>query len=80
MGVVTSLQSPYYEKDKQLIENIQRRFTRMIPDLKHVSYMVTDWPNAKLKLWSLEDRRIRAELIEVYKMVRFVIGDIRNLL
>ena len=51
----------------------------MIPDLKHVSYMVTDWPNAKLKLWSLEDRRIRAELIEVYKMVRFVIGDIRNL-
>jgi len=42
----TSPWSPYYETDKQLIEKkIQRRFTSL----------------AKLKLWSLEDRRIRAD-------------------
>ena len=38
----------------------------MIPDWS-ISHMVTDWPN-----WNCghsEDRRIRAELIEVYKMV-----------
>ena len=58
--------SPYYEKDKQLIEKNQRLFTRMILDLKHVLYGDR---LAKLKLWSLEDRRIRADLIEVYKMV-----------
>jgi len=34
----TSVWSPYYEKDKQLTEKIQRRFTRMIPDLKLVPY------------------------------------------
>ena len=34
----TSVWSPYCEKDKQLIEKIQRRFTKMIPDLKLVPY------------------------------------------
>jgi len=38
----------------------------MIPELKHVPYGDR---LAKLKLWSLEDRRIRADLIEVYTMV-----------
>lgn len=59
--------SPYYQKDKILLERIQRRFTRMIPGLQHLSY---DNRLKKLKLWSLEDRRKRADLIEVYKMTR----------
>jgi len=46
---------------------VQWRFTRMIPGLKEV-------PNEirlkRLKLWSLEDRRVRADLIEVFKMFR----------
>jgi len=55
----TSPWSPYYETDKQLIEKkIQRRFTSLIPELKHVPYGDR---LAKLKLWSLEDRRIRAD-------------------
>ena len=34
----TSAWSPYYAKDKVLIEKIQRRFTRMIPHLRQLSY------------------------------------------
>jgi len=56
--------SPHYVKDKVLLERVQRRFTRMVPDLKELSY-----PDRlkKLDLWSLEERRVRADLIEVYK-------------
>jgi len=60
----TAAWSPHYCKDKELIERVQKRFTRMIPDLKDLSY---EQRLAKTKLWSLEDRRTRADLIEVYK-------------
>jgi len=40
--------------------------TRMIPRLKNVAY--EDSRLKDLKLWSLEDRRIRADLIEVFKI------------
>ena len=30
--------SPQYNKDKQMLEKVQRRFTRMIPELKRVEY------------------------------------------
>jgi len=62
----TSAWSPHYSKDKLLLEKVQRRFTRMIPHLKQLPY---DERLSELKLWSLEDRRIRSDLIEVYKMV-----------
>ena len=62
----TSAWSPHYVKDKLLLEKVQRRFTRMIPHMKQVPY---DERLLKLELWSLEDRRIRADLIELYKMV-----------
>ena len=58
--------APHYLKDKALIESIQRRFTRMIPSIRKFSY---EDRLIKLGLWSLEDRRIRADLVEVYKMV-----------
>lgn len=57
--------TPYYSKDKHLLERVQHRFTRMIPGLRHLSY-------AKrlefLNLWSLEERRNRADLLEVFRM------------
>ena len=62
----TAAWSPHYVKDKELLEKVQRRFTRMIPGLKDVPY------NERLQilgLWSLEERRIRSDLIEVYKMI-----------
>jgi len=57
--------SPHYVKDKVLIEKVQRRFTRMIPHLKNIPY---EERLAILKLWSLEDRRVCADLIEVFKI------------
>jgi len=58
--------SPHYKKDKILIERIQIRFTRMILSIKEFPYEVR---LKKLGLWSLEDRRIRADLIEVFKII-----------
>ena len=51
-------------KDKELLER-QRRFTQLIPELKELFY-----PERldKLNLWSLEERRVRDDLIEVYKV------------
>ena len=58
--------SPHYKKDKILIERIQKRFTRMILYIKEFP---CEARLKKLGLWSLEDRRIRADLIEVFKII-----------
>jgi len=60
-----SVWSPYYSKDKHLLERVQHRFTRMIPDLKQLSY---ERRLEHLGLWSLEDRRNRADLLQVFRM------------
>jgi len=52
-------------KTKNWSKRVQR-FTRMIPDLKDLPY---EQRLAKTKLWSLEDRRTRADLIKVYKII-----------
>ena len=56
-----------YKKDGVTLENIQRRATRLVNCLKHLLY------NERLKNWvfipSLEYRRFRADVIEVYKIV-----------
>ena len=59
--------NPHYRKDKLLLERVQHRFTRLSDDLKNLLY--SDRLN-KLRLWSLEERRNRADLIELFKMVR----------
>jgi len=43
-----------------------KRFTRMILSIKEFPYEVR---LKKLGLWSLEDRRIKADLIEVFKII-----------
>lgn len=58
--------SPHYKKDKILIEKVQRRFTKMIPSVKLLPY---EDRLKQLNLWSLEDRRTRADLIEVFKII-----------
>jgi len=62
----TSAWSPYYVKDKELLEKVQHRFTRMFPDLRNLPYLQR---LEELKLWSLEDKRTRSDLIEVYKII-----------
>jgi len=59
--------NPYYVKDKQLLERVQHRFTRMFSELKKLSY---EKRLCKLQLWSLEERRNRADLLEIFKMVK----------
>ena len=63
----TAVWSPHYQKDKELIEKIQHRFTKMIPKVKHLSY---EDRIRVLRLWTLEERRNRADLIQVFKMYR----------
>jgi len=46
--------SPHYVKDKQMLEKVQRRFTRMFTHLKKLPYEVR---LEELGLWSLEERR-----------------------
>ena len=43
-----------------------RRFSRMIPSIRKLSY---EDRLKELGLWSLEDRQVRADLIEVYKII-----------
>jgi len=57
--------SPRCQKDKKLLEKVQHRFTRMITSLKSLQYQAR---LQKLGLWTLEERRNRADLIEVFKM------------
>lgn len=59
--------SPYYQKDKDSLEKVQRRFTRMFKELKELDYHDR---LQSLGLWTLEERRNRADLIEVFKLYR----------
>lgn len=59
--------NPHYQKDKILLERVQHRFTRLFDDLRDLPY---DMRLEKLRLWSLEERRNRGDLIEVFKMVK----------
>ncbi len=58
--------SPYLLKDIDLVENVQRSFTRRIPGQRQFSY-----PDrlANLDLPSLEERRIVADLVFLHKLV-----------
>jgi len=57
--------SPHYANDKSLLERVQHRFTRMIPGLKSMTYKKRF---EHVGLWSLEERRSHADLLEVVKM------------
>ena len=59
--------SPYYKKDKDLLEKVQRRFTKMIKGMKGKSY---EQRLQKLNLWLLEERRNRQDLIAVFKICK----------
>ena len=56
--------SPRLEKDKKLVEGVQRRATKIIPGLKDLTY---EQRLEKMKLPSMCYRRLRGDLIEVFK-------------
>ena len=58
--------APLYKKDKNAIENVQRRATRFVIYIKHKDY------SERLKalgLPTLEYRRERADMVEVYNIL-----------
>lgn len=58
--------SPHLKKHINLIEQVQRRATRLIPDIRHLSY-----PERlqHLELPTLKFRRLRADLIQCFKLI-----------
>jgi len=61
--------NPHYIKDKKLIEKVQRRFTKTINNMEGKTY---DERLQCLKLWTLEERRNRQDLIEVFKICNWL--------
>ena len=57
---------PHYVIDQQAIEKIQRRATKLIPELKHDSYQER---LSKLSLPSLAYRRQRGDMIFLYQLI-----------
>ena len=58
--------APHYEKDIQTLEKVQRRATKIVKGLAHLSY---EDRLKSLSLYSLVRRRIRGDLIEVFKIL-----------
>jgi len=59
--------SPYLRKDIDMIERVQRRATKLVDGLKDVNY----WDRLEAtSLISLEKRRIRGDLIQVFKIMK----------
>ena len=58
--------NPHFKKDIEAIEKIQHRFTRLLPRMKHLSY---EDRLIKLNLITLERRREREDIIQIYKIM-----------
>ena len=56
--------NPYMKKDIEKLENIQHRATRLAPNLRKNSY---EYRMKKLRLTTLEIRRKKGDLIQLYK-------------
>ena len=63
--------APYYKKDIQILEKIQRRATRLVPTLRALPY------RERLKkpgMLSLSQRRLRGDLTETFKIMKGIEG------
>jgi len=58
--------SPHFRYDINLLERVQRRATKLVPGLRDLDY---ETRLRELGMYSLERRRIRGDLIEVFKIM-----------
>jgi hypothetical protein len=58
--------SPFKVGDIEKIENVQRRATKQVPTLKNMEY---NERQKKLKMPTLKYRRMRGDMIEVFKII-----------
>ena len=58
---------PYHKKDINKLERVQQRATKFIPELIHLCY---ERRLLECGLTTLETRRLRGDLIEVFKILK----------
>ena len=56
---------PHYKRDIKLIEDVQRRATKLVPDARNMPY---EDRLRFLQIQTLETRRLRADMITMYRM------------
>ena len=63
----TAVWSPHYVKDREMLEKVQRRFTRMVPGLGDLGY---EERLGVLGLMTLEERRNRSDMVEMFRVLK----------
>jgi hypothetical protein len=64
--ILEAVWSPFKVGDIEKIENVQRRATKQVPTLKNMEY---NERLKKLKMPTLKYRRMRGDMIEVFKII-----------